>query len=302
MQQLSIIIPYYKRAFFEATLDSLANQTNKCFKVFIGDDASPEDPTIILKKFEGQFIFEYHRFNQNLGGNSLVKQWNRCIDFCGNDSSWIMILGDDDVLGANVVEEFYNNIENINNLNLNVVKFSTLVIDENNNPISKIYVNKKNEKATDALCYKLLNKNRSSLSEHVFRKSIYKQIGFKEYDLVWHSDDMAWLEFSNFSNLYCITDEKVYIRVTDKCISGNIENNIIKNKATLNFFSDLVFKYLIKFNFFQRNLILRLYESNLIKVKGKSKNTYLKIFWLYFKNAYLFSVVRFTYRYFLKLR
>jgi hypothetical protein len=48
----------------------------------------------------------YHRFEQNLGGISLVQQWERCIALSGrrtvdND------FGDDDVLGKNVVKSFY---------------------------------------------------------------------------------------------------------------------------------------------------------------------------------------------------
>ena len=46
---LAIIIPYYKLTFFEDTLESLANQTDKLFKVYIGDDASPENPTDLLE-------------------------------------------------------------------------------------------------------------------------------------------------------------------------------------------------------------------------------------------------------------
>ena len=42
---LAIIIPYFKLLFFEETLQSLAIQTDKRFKVYIGDDASPEDPS-----------------------------------------------------------------------------------------------------------------------------------------------------------------------------------------------------------------------------------------------------------------
>ena len=41
---LAIVIPYYKYTFFEETLLSLQNQTNKKFNVYIGDDASPENP------------------------------------------------------------------------------------------------------------------------------------------------------------------------------------------------------------------------------------------------------------------
>ena len=109
---LAIIIPYYKLTYFEATLKSLANQNDKRFKVYIGDDASPEDCTTLLQKFEGQFDFIYHRFETNLGGISLTQQWERCIALSG-DEEWLMILGDDDVLEANVVASFYEDLNEI---------------------------------------------------------------------------------------------------------------------------------------------------------------------------------------------
>ena len=53
---LVIIIPFYKLTFFEATLQSLASQTDMRFKVYIGDDASPEDCRRLLQQFEGVLI------------------------------------------------------------------------------------------------------------------------------------------------------------------------------------------------------------------------------------------------------
>lgn len=41
---LAIVIPYYKINYFEETLKSLSNQTDKKFKVYIGNDASENDP------------------------------------------------------------------------------------------------------------------------------------------------------------------------------------------------------------------------------------------------------------------
>ena len=72
---LAIIIPYYKHTFFEETLQSLVSQTNKSFKVYIGDDASPENPGILLEKYQGKFDFVYYRFEENLGEKSLTQQW-----------------------------------------------------------------------------------------------------------------------------------------------------------------------------------------------------------------------------------
>ena len=125
---LAIVIPYFKRTFFEATLESLANQTDKRFKVYIGDDASPENLTDLLEKYKGKFDFVYHRFDDNLGSISLTQQWERCIALSGEEE-WVMILGDDDVLGENVVEEFYSNLPEIKNKEINVVRFTTAKIN-----------------------------------------------------------------------------------------------------------------------------------------------------------------------------
>ena len=92
---LAIVIPYYKLTFFEETLQSLSLQTDKRFKVYIGDDASPENPAVLLKKYKGQFEFVYCRFEANLGSISLIKQWDRCIGMTGGEQ-WLLVLCDDD--------------------------------------------------------------------------------------------------------------------------------------------------------------------------------------------------------------
>ncbi len=94
---IAIVIPYYKLTYFEKTLQSLAEQTDKKFNVYIGNDASDEDPEELLFKYKDKINFNYHKFNTNLGGTSLTKQWERCIDL-SLDEEWIMILGDDDYI------------------------------------------------------------------------------------------------------------------------------------------------------------------------------------------------------------
>ena len=51
MNQLAIIIPYYKIDFFEETLQSVAAQTNKNFTLYIGNDASPNSPLPLIQKY-----------------------------------------------------------------------------------------------------------------------------------------------------------------------------------------------------------------------------------------------------------
>ena len=276
---LAIIIPYYKLTFFEATLASLAAQTCQDFKAYIGDDASPEDPSNLIEKYKGQFDFVYHRFDENLGGTSLTKQWERCIALSGNEE-WLMILGDDDVLGENVVKEFYDNLPKISQRGNNVIRYATQIIDGNGELISDIYTHPKLEKATDSFWRKFTGETRSSLSEYIFSRLSYEKFGFKNYPLAWHSDDMAWLEFSNFKNIYSINSAKVFVRITDLSISGKKDNVKLKQKATFNFYYYLIMFKLNYFNPFQRIELFK--QINKFYINDKKNYTF------FFKLTYFY--------------
>jgi glycosyltransferase involved in cell wall biosynthesis len=260
---LAIIIPYYKLAFFEATLQSLANQTNKQFKVYIGDDASPEDCTALLKQFEGSFDFDYHRFETNLGGTSLSQQWERCITLTSNEE-WMMILGDDDWLSDNVVEAFYKNLDSIKN-KYNVVRFSTKIFFSNKKEYSNLYTHPVEETYAVTYLKKLKGTSRSSLSESIFKRKMYVKYGFQNYPLAWNSDDRAWFDFSESKPIFTINEATMVISVSEESISG-MDNNIeIKNRSQALFYSYLLWGF--KLNYAQKveisYLILNL-QNNLV--------------------------------------
>jgi hypothetical protein len=248
---LAIVIPYYKLTFFEATLQSLMSQTNRQFKVYICNDASPEDPSILLEKYNGKFDFVYHRFDENLGGVSLVKQWKRCIAST-SDEEWIMILGDDDILGEDVVAAFYENFYEIKKERISVIRYSTFKINEFDNQISGIYQHPKIESSIDFL----FRKTRSSLSEYIFKRSQISNIGFKEFPLAWFSDVLAILEFSDFKDIYTINSTSVYVRISTLSISGNQNNLKLKAKAKFEFYYYLLSKKREVFSEIQKEELL----------------------------------------------
>ena len=53
---LAIIIPAYKAEYLEQTLKSIAGQSDKRFKVYIGDDCSPYRLKNIIEKLQKQLI------------------------------------------------------------------------------------------------------------------------------------------------------------------------------------------------------------------------------------------------------
>jgi glycosyltransferase involved in cell wall biosynthesis len=288
---VAIVIPYFKLTFFDETLRSLANQTDKRFKVYIGDDTSSENPLILLEKFKGKFPFDYYRFETNLGGISLVKQWDRCIALSGNEE-WLMILGDDDSLGDNVVEEFYRNLPEIERERINLVKFASQSIDKVINSVSKVYVHSKFEKATDFYYRRHMGLERSSLSEHVFRREIYLKYKFKNYPLAWHSDDYAWINFAENKPILAINEAVVLITVSDECISGNTTNLVEKNRAESIFFMDLV-KH--KLGLFQRKQRLKLLLFAEFSIK-KNRKLYLSewgnLFIMYLHNFFIIPLMK----------
>lgn len=295
---LAIVIPYFKRTFFEATLESLANQTDKRFKVYIGDDASPENPEILLKKFKGEFDFVYHRFENNLGGISLVKQWKRCIALSGEEE-WIMILGDDDVLGEGVVEEFYRNLPEVEQIGINVVRFSTQVIDGVGKVISCVFEHPKLEKATDAFWRKFTGKTRSSLSEYVFKRSLFLKFGFREYPLAWHSDDMAWLEFTERHPIFSINRTLIYIRMSNVSVSGKVDNLENKRLASYTFYEDIADDYLHFFDKKQRIKLIAKLEQQFFKQKQGA--LLFKIMKHHLKHTNLIHLVKFFRRIYINI-
>ena len=268
---LSIIIPYYKISYFNYTLQSLANQTNKNFKVIIGDDNSSESPAQLLKNYNNKFNFQYIKFDVNFGGNSLVEQWMRCINLDDSKNKWLMILGDDDVLNENVVEEFYKQ-KNSFEENFNVIRFSTVKINDQSELISHQYINPITETAIDFL----FRNTRSSLSEYVFKKENLVKVGIKYFPLAWHSDVLAVMEVANFKQIYSINEAVVQIRISKESISGNTNNMTKKVQATFEFYYYLLNS---KNNFFtkdQKQMLLQKLKNSYFHKKKNAAN-FLKL-------------------------
>lgn len=290
---LAIVIPYYNYSFFEQTLNSLSKQTNKDFKVYIGDDASPDNPSSLVEKYKAELDIHYQRFNENLGSKSLTKQWNRCIALT-NSEEWLMLLADDDFLDPSVIENWYKHID-IFEKKSNVIRFASRMIYEGSRKKSLTYKHPEWEGATKSFFRKYKNLSRSSLSEHIFRKSTYQKIGFHNFELAWHSDDMAWIEFSVRKPIYTINKSIVYIRLSQSSISGKEDNLELKRKASIRFYKLIIKNTLDFFDKNQRFQLLRNYEDLLISCK---KIRFIN--WIFLLKFYLVYFDLYNFKKFLK--
>lgn len=280
---LAIVIPYYKIDFFKETLDSLAHQTNKNFKVYIGNDASPNDPSALLSKYKNDFNFDYFEFQENLGGTSLVNQWHRCVSLA-KDEEWLMLLCDDDTLTTNYIESFYANLNEIRNSNVEVVRYASQVIDENDNSLSLEINHPKIENAVDFLFRKLKGGTRSTLSEYIFKKKIVEEVKFKSLPLAWYSDLLGVLEFSYFRTIYTINEALLKFRLSGVNITSKTDDYILKNEATFQFYYYLLTDKKKYFNKGQSDILLGKLEKTLLDNK-KNINFWMKTLKLYATNG-----------------
>lgn len=237
MNQLAIVIPYYKINYFEETLKSLANQTDKRFTLYIGNDASPHDPLPLIKTYFKDQNFQYFNYDDNLGGTNLVLQWERILNNATEE--WFQILGDDDTLAVDFVESFYVHYAAYSTIN--VVKFKSEIFDIKNNEKTTFIKTTKsgNYDAFEFMIQRFSGSVNSSLSEHIFRRSSYEAIGFIHYPLAWASDDMLFLQMTDLNSYYYNSEGLVTIKVFEESISGSANNIALKQQATIQFFRDL---------------------------------------------------------------
>lgn len=257
---LAIVIPFFKITYFDQTLRSLSRQTNKNFNVYIGDDASALAPVNLIDKYKGELNIVYKRFEENVGKYALTIHWQRCIDLT-KDEKWIMILGDDDYISENYIQEFYNNMEKIDRLDIKVVRFATRVVREPHGEMSKLFTHPEVETATDFFYKKFLDFGRGSLSEQIFRRDAFNKHGFRDFPLGWGADNFAWLDFTEFGNIYTINNATAFFRISNYNISRGGYKEEVKQQTKYRYFTIIIEQYLVRFKRTQRVPLLLFYEQ-----------------------------------------
>lgn len=278
---INIIIPYYKKVFFRQTLESLVDQTNKNFKVYVFNDNSPESPNDLIEEFKNKLNLVYFEFDENLGGKSLVKHWQRCIKK-SNVEGWLMLLGDDDFLGENVIHDFYCNIDKIESLKIEVIRYATVVINDESERLSNIYTHPIIEKATDSLMRKIKNHTRSSLSEYVFKVKKFGEYEIIDLPNALFSDDLMLLSHSSFGDIFTVNTSIVQIRKSDYNLSGGVK---LPNRhvGMITFYKILLLNYKDKFTKKDIRVIEKKFERELYNHKK------IQIF-IFFLGYYVFKL------------
>ena len=230
---LAIVIPAYKSRFFDAALNSIANQTDQRFRVYVCDDGSPEDLKSICDQYIGKIDIIYHRFPDNIGRRDLVAHWNRSVGRANEE--WIWLFSDDDRVAPGAVAAFYDALGQTNS-QYDLYRFNIEMIDANDQVIGVKESHPVLESAYDFLKSRMQSRALSAAVEYIFKKSVFlSNEGFVNFPMAYCSDDASWIAFAGKKPIYTIAPEKVYWRASGINISSGKGHAYPKATALLQF-------------------------------------------------------------------
>src|SRR5690606_29738796 len=209
---------------------------------------------------------------------------------------WVMLLGDDDMLGSNVVEEFYKHLETLETQGISVVRYATQIMDGEGQLITdKVFTHPELETSVNFLMRKLQGGTRSSLSEFVFKKEVLLSLKFKDLPLAWYSDILAVMECSGFGNLYTINEAVVFFRHSALNITGGKKDLVLKNQAAFAFYHYLLKEKSGYFNKSQQVRLCKQLERTFLDNK-KNLNFWKQITVLYLSKGYVGNYFKFIFK------
>jgi hypothetical protein len=216
MNALAIVMPAYKPDFFRAALESVAAQTDRRFRVYVGDDAAPREIGRVVREMSPAMAARgielvYRRFEENLGRRSLTAHWNRCIET--SSEPWIWLFSDDDLMAPDCVASLYQALDR--GEQAAVLRFDTEVIDANGSASAVNPPHPTRESGVDFLYARLNGERNSYVVEYAFRRDGFARMGgFPDYPLAWCADDVAWYELSRGSEIRTLPSGKVMWRAS----------------------------------------------------------------------------------------
>ncbi len=218
IKELAIVIPAYKSVYLIEALDSLAQQTNLNFNLYIGDDASPDKLYEVVKEYEGRLTIFYKRFEHNLGGKNLVAHWERCFDMT-QDEKWLWLFSDDDIAGEECVASFYNYIKY--NKEAELLHFNVDMIDSNGRRFTSCVPYPPIMNSAEFFEKRIKYKINSFVVEYIFTRDVYlRKKGIESFDLAWGADDATWIKFAKDNGVHTIAGPLVKWRYSGSNVSS----------------------------------------------------------------------------------
>lgn len=182
--RFSVGIPAYKGAYIRECILSVLNQTYDDFELIIVNDASPDPIDNIVSEFSDPRI-KYSKNKENLGGENVVDNWNKCLEKA--KGKYFVIMGDDDKMEPNFLSEFDKLINRYPALN--VYHCRSKIIDKDSKPLTLTPSWPEFESVYDNIWHKLFSNRLHYISDFVYSTDFLQEMGgFYHLPLAWATD------------------------------------------------------------------------------------------------------------------
>ncbi|MBD8490038.1 glycosyltransferase [Echinicola sp. CAU 1574] len=227
----SICIPAYKSKFLKECIESILDQTVKDFELIILNDCSPQPIEEVVTHFDDPRI-QYHKNQSNVGALNLVDNWNKCLSLAKGE--YIVIMGDDDLLEPDYLEEFSRMISQYPDLN--VYHCRSQIIDDNGDTRLLTPALPPFENVYDSIWHRLEQLRSNYISDYLYKtESLKKQGGFFHLPLAWGSDDITAF-IASAENGIAHSNKPVFkYRSHGLSISSTSSNGLMKLEADLGY-------------------------------------------------------------------
>lgn len=183
----SIGIPAYKAKFINECIDSILAQTIYDFELIIVNDASPEPLDEIISLYTDSRI-RYYKNEQNFGAEHVVDNWNKCLSYAKGE--YFVLMGDDDKMEPNFLEEFQGLISKYPDLD--VYHSRSFIIDEKSNKNGLTQSWPEYESVYENIWHRMNSYRMQFISDFVYRtNTLNRNNGFYKLPLAWTSDDIS---------------------------------------------------------------------------------------------------------------
>ncbi|MFZ4400667.1 MAG: glycosyltransferase family 2 protein [Bacteroidales bacterium] len=253
---VSICIPTFNaELYIGETLQSILNQTYKNIEILIVDDCSKDKTVEVIRSFSDLRILLYqNEVNLGVEGN-----WNKVLLL--SSGKYCKMMGADDILYPNCIEEQLKVFEDINNKGIVLVTSFKDVINQNGKVIlNRKFPGKGRVKGITAI-KKCLHRGTNVIGEPVaglFRKEILEDTGYYNGENLYMIDIDLWIRILKFGDLFVIDKTLYAFRISTQSLSTNIGFAQVKlfNTFVDKLFADKIYHISIFDKMFSKTMAL----------------------------------------------
>lgn len=214
---VTIAIPAFKRHWLSEAIQSALNQDYHKIELIIVDDCSPQNLKEVVSPFLSDSRVRYYKNEKNLGSESIVLNWNRCLEYAKGE--YFVLLCDDDMLQPNFVSSLLglffaypaSNVSHARKWNLNETG------EKIESPLWPEY-----ETGEQFLIQRLSKNRHHTISEFLIKTTALKTLGgYVVFPSGFYSDNASIIQLSQVGGIASSKECLMTFRCSDEHITGS---------------------------------------------------------------------------------